>query len=156
MPMLDQEGQNVKENTGTVWGKRKEEESTKAASDMARPKTGGGAKRLSAVSSNEGRVNERLTVEKNLECKASETKGKGKEMNRQVIAKENRSGKVQEIKRKRSKNGGGKKRYKGLALAVKHHQEMSKERMKKQDQLFDSVSKNLDQIDLLLGRMSKE
>ena len=132
---------------------REEEESTKAASDMSRPKTGGGAKRLSDVSSNEGRVKERLTVEENLEGKASETKGKGKEMNRQVIAKENRSGKVQEIKRKRSKNGGGKKRYKALALAVKRHQEMSEERMKKQDQLFASVSKNLDQIDLLLGRM---
>jgi len=162
MPMLDQEGQNIKVNTGTEIGKREEEESTKAAHDLARPKTGGGgiAKRLSDGSSNEGAVEERLCVEGNMEttpCKAADMKGMGKEKNKQASVKKkthkNRAGKVQETNRKRSDNGGGKKRYKALALAVKRHQEMSEERMKKQDLLFASVSKNLDQIDLLLGRM---
>ena len=159
MPMLDQEGQDIKGNTGIETGKREEEESTKAA----RPKNGGGAKRLSEEIEigNEGRVKERLTVEGNLEdtpCKASDIKCKGKEKNKQVIGKEktlkNRTGKVQDINRKRSNNRGGRKRYKALALAVKHYQEMGEERMKKQGQLFASVSKNLDQIDLLLERMS--
>ena len=110
---------------------------------------------------NEGRVKERLTVEGNLEdtpCKATDIKCKGKEKNKQVIGNEktlkNRTGKVQDINRKRSNNRGGRKRYKALALAVKRHQEMGEERMKKQGQLFASVSKNLDQIDLLLERMS--
>ena len=155
MPMLDQEGQNI-----TEIGKREEEESTKA--DMARPKTGGGgiAKRLFEVISNEGTVEERLCVEGNLEdtpCKTTDMKGMGKEKNKQASVKKkthkNRAGKVQETNRKRSDNGGGKKRYKALALAVKRHQEMGEERMNKQDLLFASVSKNLDQIDLLLGRM---
>ena len=158
MPMLDQERQNIKGNSGIETGKEGEE-STKAT-HFERPKTNGSAKRLSNVSGNEGTVKERLSMEGNLEdtpCKATDMKGMGKEKNKQASVKKkthkNRTGKVEESNRKRSDNRGGKKRYKALALAVKRHQEMSEERMKKQDLLFASVSKNLDQIDLLLGRM---
>ena len=104
-----------------------------------------------------GEFDDRRLVVCTRQSKAADMKGMGKEKNKQASVKKkthkNRAGKVQETNRKRSDNGGGKKRYKALALAVKRHQEMGEERMNKQDLLFASVSKNLDQIDLLLGRM---
>ena len=162
MPMLDQEEQDntVKavvrvENAGT----EKEEKSSKAT-HVARPKTGGGVKRLSDADIHEGRVKGRLDIEDNLEgasCKVTNMNDEGREKMKQVNTKEKthetRTKKVQESKSQKLNNGGKKKRYKTLALAVKRHQEMSEERMKKQNLLFSSVSKNLSQIDLLLGRM---
>ena len=169
MPMLDQEEQNIMgevviiaENAGTETGKN-EEESTRAT-NMARPRTGVGVKGLSDANINEQRVKERLdNTEGNLEgapCEATSTdmNDKGRKKNKQVITKEktreNRIKKVQEIKSQRSNNNnGGKRRYKALALAVKRHQETNEERVMKQNHLLTSISKNLDKIDLFLGRM---
>ena len=162
MPMLDQEEED---NTGKAVvrveniGTEKGEKSTKAT-HQAKRETGGGVKRLADEDDDilEGRVKGSLDIEGNLKstsCKATSMNDQRREM-KHVNTKEkthetNKTNQVQESKK--SNNEGRKKRYKTLALAVKRHQETSEERMKKQDHLFACVSKNLDQIDLLLGRM---
>jgi len=102
-----------------------------------------------------GRVKGSLDIEGNLEstsCKATSMNDQRREI-KHVNTKEKTHETNQGQESKKSNNEGRKKRYKTLALAVKRHQETSEERMKKQDHLFACVSKNLDQIDLLLGRM---
>ena len=162
MPMLDQEEED---NTGKAVvrvenvGTEKGEKNTKAI-HVARRETGGGVKRLADEDDDilAGRVKGSLDIEGNLEstsCKATSMNDQRREM-KHVNTKEkthetNKTNQVQESKK--SNNEGRKKRYKTLALAVKRHKETSEERMKKQDHLFACVSKNLDQIDLLLGRM---
>ena len=158
MPMLDQEEED---NTGKAVvrvenvGTEKGEKNTKAI-HVARRETGGGVKRLADEDDDilEGRVKGSLDIEGNLKstsCKATSLNDQRKEMKHVNTKETNKTNQVQESKK--SNNEGRKKRYKTLALAVKRHQETSEERMKKQDHLFARVSKNLDQIDLLLGRM---
>ena len=158
MPMLDQE---EKDNTGKAVvrvdnvGTEKGEKSTKAT-HVARRETGGGVKRLADEDDGilAGRVKGSLDIEGNLEstsCKATSMNDQRREIKHVNTKETNKTNQVQESKK--SNNEGRKKRYKTLALAVKRHQETSEERMKKQDHLFARVSKNLDQIDLLLGRM---
>ena len=161
MPMLDQEEED---NTGKAVvrvenvGTEKGEKNTKAI-HVARRETGGGVKRLADEDDDilEGRVKGSLHIEGNSEstsCKATNMNDQRREMkhvNTKEKSQETKTNQVQESKK--SNNEGRKKRYKTLALAVKRHQETNEERMKKQDHLFACVSKNLDQIDLLLGRM---
>ena len=158
MPMLDQEEED---NTGKAVvrvenvGTEKGEKNTKAI-HVARRETGGGVKRLADEDDDilEGRVKGSLDIEGNLKstsCKATSLNDQRKEMKHVNTKETNKTNQVQESKK--SNNEGRKKRYKTLALAVKCHQKTSEERMKKQDHLFACVSKNLDQIGLLLGRM---
>ena len=158
MPMLDQE---EKDNTGKAVvrvdnvGTEKGEKSTKAT-HQAKRETGGGVKRL--ADEDDDILEGSLDIEGNLKstsCKAAnmndQKREKMKHVNTKEKSQETKTNQVQESKK--SNNEGRKKRYKTLALAVKRHQETSKERMKKQDHLFACVSTNLDQIELLLGRM---